>query len=820
MPSTTVLQHSRVDVPSPAHQSILASYYADSDAEDTQPESATTEEDVHSVVGVSISREQTRLKSPTTSATEKAAALNGPWGDGFVDSDLPPERSPASDIDVEQKFRGTHIEKDDISAASSVWPTPWISGPRMFETYPAQSKQDEAQKSRPRSKTVPIATLIDLNVKRFVSSFTMPSLPRPSSIGEIQMPALSALLGPKGGSQASLGNSGHRRSKPERSESSQQSAEHRNCLVSDRPVPHLDNVRVLKDHGKGLHRPRPNQLDATLPDGEADDYISPQLSLKRTNSDQSSNLRRATSMASSLGDDSRWEHVQKQVNSRAKAISDSLQDSKLKLPSLPSLPAVNLGSLRPEFLRSRAVSETTRRPPWPLESGREGMLSKNSASPERQYNLPHPLAQPEGVDVDSTKSSGPPQDSVQSHLDQALESLTGDIVILGGYRGSILRSAKPPHRQLWVPIKVGLNMRKVNLEVGLEPEDEERMQDTIIPSGMLSHIGPIDMGRRLLKRLRSCPNAQQGKLRIHDYGYDWRLSPHLLSQRLIRYLEQLPVNAEGVKDSEKGATVIAHSLGGLVTRHAVNQRPELFSGVVYAGVPQQCVNILGPLRKGDEVLLSSKVLTAQVNFTLRTSFLLLPEDGRCFIDKRTKEEYPVNFFDPAEWERYAFSPCIAPASPTFTPPEKKGLLSFVTDNLPSFALVERMPLLDPTTPDSAATTSTPKPSLVDINPHLNQHTTPTASSASSSSTTTTTTPRSTIPLAKASAYLTRTLASTLRFKSQLAHLAHHADRNAYPPLAVLYSTTTPTVYGARVASRAAIKCVDAYDDLAFASGDG
>lgn len=107
---------------------------------------------------------------------------------------------------------------------------------------------------------------------------------------------------------------------------------------------------------------------------------------------------------------------------------------------------------------------------------------------------------------------------------KAIEGLIGDVVVLGGYRGSILRSAEPPHRQLWVPIKVGLNIRKVDLEVGLNPEDEERMDETIIPGGMLSHIGPVDISRRLFKRLRGSRNARTGKLRVWDYGYDWRLS--------------------------------------------------------------------------------------------------------------------------------------------------------------------------------------------------------------------------------------------------------------------------------------------------------
>src|SRR4051812_44252047 len=67
--------------------------------------------------------------------------------------------------------------------------------------------------------------------------------------------------------------------------------------------------------------------------------------------------------------------------------------------------------------------------------------------------------------------------------------------------------------------------------------------------------------------------------------YDWRLSPHLLSERLADFLKPLPSNQPGFPAAERGVLVIAHSLGGLITRHVVNKHPELFSGVVYAGTP-------------------------------------------------------------------------------------------------------------------------------------------------------------------------------------------------------------------------------------------
>ncbi|KAI4795195.1 hypothetical protein E4T44_12368, partial [Aureobasidium sp. EXF-8845] len=181
-----------------------------------------------------------------------------------------------------------------------------------------------------------------------------------------------------------------------------------------------------------------------------------------------------------------------------------------------------------------------------------------------------------------------------------MAELTGDVVVLGGYRGSILRSAEPPHRQLWAPIKVGLNVRKVDLEVGLDADADERAQEKIIPGGMLTHIGPVDISRRLFKRMRASENARSGAMRVHDYGYDWRLDPLFLSKQMIGFLEKLPCNQPGTPKDKRGAVVIAHSLGGLITRHAVNQRPELFAGVVYAGVPRTCVNILGPFRNGDD----------------------------------------------------------------------------------------------------------------------------------------------------------------------------------------------------------------------------
>ncbi|KAL4936425.1 hypothetical protein BDV06DRAFT_205076, partial [Aspergillus oleicola] len=387
-------------------------------------------------------------------------------------------------------------------------------------------------------------------------------------------------------------------------------------------------------------------------------FVGSNPTLRRSSSDQSLYLR-ASSTASSLEHRPQYEHIHQQTNSRFKAIKDTLQDSSSRLLSMPTL---HLQDLRSDWGYRQFLSDASHR-------RAENATDETMGSADSPLNMEDPSVTP--LPRSATKSTARKNvAATYPVLYEAMGEVTGDVVVMGGYRGSILRSAKPPHRQLWVPMKVGLNLRKVDLEVGLTHEDEERMEETIIPDGVLSHVGPVDICRRLLKRLQKCDNAVRGDLRVHNYGYDWRLSPHLLSKRLIKYLESLPCNAPDVPAHKRGAYVIAHSLGGLIARHAVNQRPELFAGVVYAGVPQHCVNILGPLRSGDDVLLSSRVLTAQVNFTFRTSFALLPERGHCFIDKRTKEEYRLDFFDPAVWDEFRLSPCINPPLPV--PPTSRS----------------------------------------------------------------------------------------------------------------------------------------------------
>ncbi|KAI0512753.1 hypothetical protein F5B22DRAFT_291871 [Xylaria bambusicola] len=504
--------------------------------------------------------------------------------------------------------------------------------------------------------------------------------------------------------------------------------------------------------------------------------------LRRSTSDESM-LYHSLSRVSSYGDDDRWDHIREQRNSRLKAITDSWDRPTFKLPQLPKII------------------------PAPLK--RNSLLGLETS---------------EASQHDQLRSITETKDSNLSEIDRALENLTGDIVVMGGYRGSVLRSTRT-RRQIWVPVKLGLNIRKVNLEVGLDPEDEERMEETVYSSGMLQNIGPVDISRRLIRKLRECENAKTGKLRVWDYGYDWRLSPHLLSRKLIDFLRHLPSNHGLETHQERGATVIAHSLGGLIARHAVNQRPELFAGVIYAGTPQKCINVLGPLRNGDAVLFNEKVLTAQVNFSLRTSFVFLPEDGFCFINKYTGEEYPVDFYDPQEWVKYAWSPCIEPALPAYNSRSSaRNSLRDLSERLPSPLRSRGNSAAGDMRPSHVPNRALVAEAIRKVEVSHDRTLAPQMGTLSSESGSGSNAQQQQFNASeqrdKNMAYLTRTLAEIKRFRAETAHQPQHTESNSYPPLAVIYGKDIPTVWAANVTCREAIVCNDAYDDLVFRSGDG
>jgi len=762
----------------------------DEDGDDLPRAALTADGDADSIIAVSIGHGQNWMKSPITPATTKAQALEDSKSYFTLDSEgkngFPAESPPGPSLGGapairSQQSKRFEVQESSLPAPPSPWRAPTRRDKHTLRSSFVGSILGTANSNRQRSLSG--SSLLE-NIRKRLPEMHSLSLPHWHE--------------PDDESRQSHVTSSDSPPATER--------------VPQRDVLHNENRPLPGQSAAKMPAPKPKPKHMTY-DGSKD--VQQRLSnskpslLRRTTSDQSLYLRRAATGASDFDDYNAFANVSEMVNSRFKAIADTWQDSSFKIPKMPS---INFGSYRPTPFRttSEDTKDNTRTNRGTLAGTANANSNRDGANVTHAREKQHPI------------------------LNDVLSRLRGDLVVLGGYRGSVLREAQPPNRQLWVPIKVGMNLRKADLEVGLTREDELKMEEKIVPDGTLSHIGPIDISRRLLKKCRKCQNVQDQELRIHDYGYDWRLSPDLLAERFTRFLESLKCNRPELPPEQRGAWIIAHSLGGLITRYSINRRPELFAGVVYAGVPQNCVNILGPLRKGDDVLFSSRVLTAQVNFTLRTSYALLPQDGRCFINKGTGERYDIDFFNVNIWEEYRLSPCIRSPLHRRQPEKRQTMIDSISESfahrsswLGGSGSQPSLPAGKPTSTkqevkDKAEDVKQDIESVAEnLEAKAEQPFSPTlAPTMQSSDHKPPIATQSTIPTEAAKEYLSRTLTSIRVFKEALVHNPKLQERNAYPPASILFAKNTPTVYGAFVGSREAIKYDDAFDDLAFAAGDG
>lgn len=371
------------------------------------------------------------------------------------------------------------------------------------------------------------------------------------------------------------------------------------------------------------------------------------------------------------------------------------------------------------------------------------------------------------VDPEMTTHDGYPWARIESIWDE----LEGDIVILGGYRGSILRDSETG-RRVWIPIRAGLNIRKVDLLIGPTDRDELDAQKSIYPDGMLTHLGPVDVAKKLIKRLRHNP-----RVHIEDFGYDWRLSLDITSVQLAEKLQSLYDSQK----EKKGVYVIAHSMGGLIAHKVLQDHTHLIRGLIYVGAPSQCPNILGPLRFGDEVIFNKSILSAEANFFMRSSFYFLPFDGRCFVNKNTFKRYDLDFFDAEVWSEYGLSP-----------------------------LVDKRREIEDEQLEQSTSASDKDKDIFSLLPHVDMLRSSSKNANNEVDATEFKTPRNVCI-----EYLSKTLKRTRAFLESL----EYDESREYPPLAIVYGNRVPTVRGAKVSSREEIK-EGIYDDFYYGPGDG
>lgn len=393
--------------------------------------------------------------------------------------------------------------------------------------------------------------------------------------------------------------------------------------------------------------------------------------------------------------------------------------------------------------------------------------------------------------------------------------ISGPILVMGGYRGSILRDTQTGKR-VWIPLKAGFNLRKIKLLLGPERDDELNATDYIYPDGILKNIGPFDICKKFIKKI------DNGKTTVDEFGYDWRLSLDITRDQLIERMLRLQAK------TKQKVIVVAHSMGGLVAHGAMQKRPDLFRGLVYVGTPSECYNILGPVRYGDTIMYSDKILTFETNFMMRSSFSFLPLKGRVFSNKNTGEYYDLDYFDPETWVEYNLNPLVSSARRQLEKegrgtPDSPSIDTLVAEHHPTdmhhSSLANSVGLFSSRIRSiQTGINRKGKSQLTLTNLQMQKrHQSGRASPSSPVDEELITEYKYSFSFSKSYAYLCDTLK---RAKEYVLGLEFDDSlENQYPPLAVVYGNQVPSVRGSYVNSRQDIKDGNYYEFF-YGRGDG
>ncbi|KAM0749622.1 hypothetical protein T439DRAFT_314947 [Meredithblackwellia eburnea MCA 4105] len=530
--------------------------------------------------------------------------------------------------------------------------------------------------------------------------------------------------------------------------------------------------------------------------------------------------------------------------------------------TLPGLPT--LADLTPTLPSIFSLSSPSQSQPAPSNLSSSNFVScTNTSVFDDSDEAPSPPSSPP-----------PPPPLSSSNSEDPIAKLQGNVLVLGGYRGSILRDAKT-RKRIWVPLKVGLGIRNPDLSLGLSDEDELNSTDTVIADKMLMAVGGIiDLGKRLkdkLKHLATLPpvqgasgstegSSQKKRVNFINFGYDWRRRLELSSAELRSLLERTYL------ETGEGTLVFAHSMGGLVALHALAtaSNPKIFKGIVFAGTPfDGCVNIFGPLKLGDGIMFNKGISTPATVFSNRSAAYFLPLHQQCF-ETPLGESLPIDFFEAENWKKYNISPVVGQSGPGTTTNGEAPLLSM--------RQIAKGGIGAPNVAEPEHTVEVPLASEAEGNVQFNDEregeisvpvlVTPTtlnpdgrshqlelpgerrgsaSSSASSGSSpsgsgSSTSGGDSDAESAASSSsegisdeesardkenmeYLARNLARAKEFRRQLVDLYDPSKAIDYPPLCILASQKTATVRGVLASSYETIHS-NMYEQLLFGAGDG
>jgi len=211
------------------------------------------------------------------------------------------------------------------------------------------------------------------------------------------------------------------------------------------------------------------------------------------------------------------------------------------------------------------------------------------------------------------------------------------LLFIHGIKGGHLRDGSG---RRWVGVKQALGLDRRPLSSPLGWSDGKQDTDDLVPDGPIANVLWVPIYKPFLQA------AARRHPTFVEFSYDWRREIPESADRLIARLEQLAA------EHGRPARVIAHSMGGLVTLHALRRRPELTCGVLFAGTPFGTgIGFARDTHLGAPVGLNKSILGVEAANTWAAHWVFFPHGPDAHLREGTRS-LDHDWYDVASWEHH------------------------------------------------------------------------------------------------------------------------------------------------------------------------
>lgn len=225
------------------------------------------------------------------------------------------------------------------------------------------------------------------------------------------------------------------------------------------------------------------------------------------------------------------------------------------------------------------------------------------------------------------------------------------VVFIHGIKGSQLVDVNDSIVWLTGAQGLGLDTPKLSLPLAWQGDSQEK--DSIRAKEVLSDVKVIPF--ILEEKIYSPWLAAGRKLfgeNFYPFAYDWRRDNLENVSSFESFLETIRS-----QNPEANITVVAHSMGGLITMALLNKRPEFFSKVVFVGVPfYGGIGFMEDLHVGIPNGLNHKILSGEVLFTMPSVYTLFPLETKEHViaEELSGNPIEIDFYSAGEWNKNQF----------------------------------------------------------------------------------------------------------------------------------------------------------------------